>query len=151
MPIVPGNEPESQPGGRGVWWLLPILLVASGPIANAVQRATGWNVSQVHVLLAGGLLLAAVWLLWPNVRGGGKAAPGSPVPGSLPSRLPTPSTPTRSPAAPKNTPGAVQLGRPTQLPAPRFEPYVTGKVVLAGFVLLIVFGALGLVVVMAGS
>ncbi len=151
MPIVSGNEPEKHESGRGIWWLLPILLIASGPIASMVQQATGWNVSQLQVILAGGLLLAAVWLLWPNFRGGrGSAAPGIPTPPTLPARLPTPSTPSRSPAAPRSIGGSTQLGRPIEIPAPKFEPYVTGKVVLAGCVLLVLFGAVGLALVLAG-
>jgi len=150
MPIVSGNEPEKQDGGRGIWWLLPILFFASGPIASLLRQTTGWNVSQLQIILGGALLLAAVWLLWPNFRGGrGTTAPGAPTSAPLPARLPVSQAPSRSPAAPSSMPGAVQLGRPRQQ-APRFEPYVTGKVVLAGFVLLLLFGAVGLAIVMMG-
>lgn len=152
MPIVSGNEPERQEGGRGVLWLLPLLLVVSRPLANVVQQVTGWTISPLQMVLAGGLVLGAAWLLWPNARGGRRSAPpGAPAASSLPARLPTPSTPSRSPAASSSMPGGVsQPGGPNAPQTPGFEPYVTGKVVLVGFVLLLFFAAVVAFIVMSG-
>lgn len=128
MPIVPGNEPTPQrrrSGGFGLGWI--VWLAILGPTLYRLARnAVGGRLTdQQFLIIAGGLAGLFIMILivrWVNnTRTGGSTSlpTGYQPPRQMQGRLPTPPQP-----------------RPASLPeAPRFEPMVTGKVVLAGLIL----------------
>lgn len=137
MSIVSGNEPPQRRRGSNWSWLI-FLLIVFGPtvigtlrpffndLVNVDQGQV--NMDQVVIIAGGVLALAVLVLLVARVR-----SAASRTPSALPTTY-TPPTGTISSAT--NTP---------MLPtAPRFEPIITGKVVLAGVLLLMLLAGAAL-------
>jgi hypothetical protein len=127
MPIVPGNEPpRRRQRGSALGWLLPLLIF--GPtIYNVVRNNLGINVSnQQALIVVGGIVgLVALAVIVQRVN---RLREGNTT------TLPTSYTPPH--------------GKPYVPSAPRFEPIVTGKVVLAGFVLALLIAGFGAVLLL---
>lgn len=125
MPIVSGNEPQpKRSSGLGCGWLLPLLILAP-TIARLVRQSTaGWLTDQQLLILVGGLtvLIAfGVMIQWANrANRGSTNLPQAPV-----SKAPI-SASLQQPRTPSND---------MLPPPPRFEPIITGKVLLVGVLL----------------
>jgi len=148
MPIVPGNEQNSKKksGGFPFGGLIFFLVVFGRPIYNLVRSLTRGIFTDQQLLIAGGGVVALV-VLTVIVQRVNQSRQGS--------------TPYTTPSMPMNTPTSLTPSNPTaslqqyttpgdaRLPsAPRFEPIITGKVVLAGLLLaLLLFGGGFLVLV----
>ncbi len=132
MSIVSGNEPQpKRSSGVGCGWLLPLLIL--GPtIARLVRQSTvGWLNDQQLLIIIGGLMVLIAFGIM--IRRANRAERGG-------TTLP-------QPAASKVPTGASlqQLRKTSKAslpPPPRFEPIITGKVLLAG----VLFGGLLLAV-----
>ncbi len=114
MPLTP-NNPQQQPRRSGGWgWLVP-LLIAAPTIINLVRRqAEGVLTDDQLLMIAAGVgaLIVLVVMgrrLWQN----NASVPRSPT-----------YTPQQSSTLPQ---------------APRYEPIITGKILLAGLVLGVLF------------
>ena len=147
MPIVQGNEPQRpgrRAGGSVLGWLLPLIIF--GPTLYRIIRSTvGGRVTDQQLALALGGIVALVVVVTVVRRVNGtrdrnvtRLPTGVAPPMSAGPRL-------ESPRLPSSTLGAGGLPR-----APRFEPMVTGKVIVAGFVLAALLGAAGFVLLMLG-
>lgn len=139
MPIVPGNDQGSakKSGGSLVGWIV-FLLVFGRPAYNLLRSLTRGIVTdqQLMIIAGGALALVALAVIVQRVN---QSRQGS--------TAYTPNyTPTTNPSASLQqyrTPG-----NPSLPSAPRFEPMITGKVVLAGLILaLLLFGGGFLVLV----
>lgn len=148
MPIVPGNEQKSGKESKGFPFGLIVFLVVFGrPIYNLVRSLTrGIVTDQQLMIVAGGVVaLVALAVIVQRVNQSRQGStPYSPT--SMTPTNPQTSLPTSNPTA-----SLQQYTRPgdARLPsAPRFEPIITGKVVLAGLLLaLLLFGGGFLVLV----
>jgi hypothetical protein len=126
MPIVAENDPQTKrsgSGGLGCGWIVPLLILAPTIIRYVRQSTAGWLDDQQLLIIGGGLgILAAFVLIVRQVNRQDRA--GTPWP---PSSTPQPSA---------LSPEQLQQRSKAGLPAPlRFEPIVTGKVLLAGVLL----------------
>lgn len=140
MPIVPGNDPKSAKKSSGFPFGLIVFLVVFGrPIYNVVRSATRGIVTdqQLMIVAGGAVALVALVVIVQRVN---QSRQGS-----------TPYTPTYTPSSNPTaslrqytTPGEARLPS-----APRFEPIITGKVVLAGLILAVLLGGIGVVVLVA--
>lgn len=151
MPIVSGNEPPTkrkQPSLLG--WILPLILF--GPmISNAISSVTRGTLTrdQVMIGLIGLAILAAVGRRMIRSRGGSAS----------PSTLYTPPTSTNTTITARKLTGysstsattqaRAQANKPYVPPPPRFEPMVSGKVMLLGLVLAVLFAGVGFFVLLA--
>ncbi len=128
MPIVSENEPQTKrSSGIGCGWILPLLIL--GPtIARFVRQSTaGWLTDQQLLIIVGGLTVLIVFGIM--IRRASHAARGD-------TTLPQPVMP----KAPSSA-SLQQLHKQSSSslpPSPRFEPIITGKVLLAG----VLFGGL---------
>jgi hypothetical protein len=132
MPIVPGNDPKSAKKSSGFPFGLIVFLVVFGrPIYNVVRSFTRGIVTDQQLLIIGGGVVALVALAVIVQRVNQSRQGSSPyTPTYTPSSNPTASLQQYT------TPGDVRMPS-----APRFEPVITGKVVLAGLLLaLLLFG-----------
>ncbi len=125
MPIVSGNKPQpKRSGGIGWGWLLPLLIL--GPtIARFVRQSTaGWLTDQQLLIIVGGLaILIAFGIMIHRVNHAERGGTSLPQP-------PVPKAPTSA--------SLQQLRKPSNdslPPSPRFEPIITGKVLLVGVLL----------------
>ncbi len=126
MPIVAENEPQhkrSGSGGLGCGWLVPLLILAPTVIRYVRQSTAGWLDDQQLLIIAGGIgILFAFVLIVRQVNRQDRASPTLP--------------PSTTSPAPTISLDELQKRSQVGLPAPpRFEPIVTGKVVLAGVLL----------------
>ncbi len=137
MSFVAGNDPppSKRSGGSLISWLF-LLLVFGPTIYRVLRNATAGVISDQQLLIIGGGLIALIGVIVIVQRINRSRADGGP-------RLPTPMPP---PAPRRSAPppdiGAVRRvtgasSQPYLPPAPRFEPMITGKVVLAS----LIFGA----------
>lgn len=139
MPIVPGNEPKSGKKSGGFPFGLIVFLVIFGPqIYNVIRSFTRGIVTDQQLMIVAGGVVALVALV-VIVQRVNQSRQGS-----------TAYTPTYTPSS--NPTASLQQYRTPgdrSLPsAPRFEPVITGKVLLAGFILaLLLLGVGSLVVV----
>lgn len=148
MPIVSGNEPQPprrRSSGPGLGWIFPLLVF--GPVLyNTIRRATAGILTDQQLLIVGGGLVGLVVLgiiaqRVNRIRAGSSSSlPTSYTPppsvggsSSLPSAYASQMSPTRT------QPGQSYVPRP-----PKFEPIITGKVLLAGLVVALVLGGIGL-------
>jgi len=136
---ITANTPRPKParnqnGGCGTLFFLLIILL--GPGRGIVQGLLpGLSNSEYFALAIGVIALVA---LVTAVRSAAGSRPGgTPAPGLPRSSWPT--VPANAPTMPQ--PPRLPQSRPMDLPgaAPRFEPYITGKVMLAGLILLLGF------------
>jgi hypothetical protein len=140
---VMANTPRPKPAkgqgpGCGTWVFL--LLILAGPVRNILGIVLGPGVSNTDTwLIFGGVVVLAglvtvVSRAASNRSGGGARLPTGPSGPSLPMG--------GSPARPRQLP-PMTSSAPAGYPAgpPRFEPIITGKVVLAGVVLAAIFAA----------
>lgn len=135
MPIISGSEPPKQRrrSGPNIGWIVPLLIF--GPtIYNLARRSLAGRFTDQQLIMLGGavaVLIAFVaigrWLSNQR-RSDASALPPSYQPSSLSQPR---SSPPRS-ASPSFTPQA-----------PRFEPIVTGKVMIAGAVLALLMAGAG--------
>lgn len=125
MPLTPNNEqrPTKRSGGWG--WLVP-LLIAAPTIINLVRSRTAGMLTDAQLLIIAAGVAVLVVLVVVGRR-------------TWQSNAAAPRTPTYNPQQSAGTPQA-----------PRFEPIITGKVMLAGLVLGVLFalGAVALFVVL---
>lgn len=140
MPIVPGNEPKSGKKSGGFPFGLIVFLVVFGrPIYNLVRSLTQGIVTdqQLMIVAGGAVALVALAVIVQRVN---QSRQGS-----------TPYAPSYTP--PSNpTASLQQYTAPVdvRLPStPRFEPIITGKVVLAGLILAVILVGIGFVVLMS--
>ena len=148
MPIVPGNEQKSGKESRGFpFGLIVFLIVFGRPVYNLVRSLTrGIVTDQQLMIVAGGVVaLVALAVIVQRVnqsrQGSSPYSPTSLSPTNTPTML-TPTNPTAS-LQQYTSPGDARLPS-----APRFEPIITGKVVLVGLLLaLLLFGGGFLVLV----
>jgi hypothetical protein len=121
MSLTPENEPRRpRTSGIGWGWLVPFLLVAP-TIIREVQRRTTLSNEQLIMIVAGVGALIVLAVVSRRAFASERSTP----------RLPT-----------------YDANRPSYTPqAPRFEPMVTGKVLLAGLALGALF-ALGVVLLL---
>lgn len=148
MPIVPGNDQNSKKksGGFPFGSLIVFLIVFGRPLYNLVRSVTRGILTDQQLLIVAGGAVALVALVVIVQRVNQSRQGSSPYsPTSLPMNTPT-SLPSTNPAASLRQ---YTTSGDTRLPsAPRFEPIITGKVVLAGLLLaLLLFGGGFLVLV----
>jgi hypothetical protein len=135
MSIVSGNQPPKQRrrSGPSIGWIVPLLIF--GPtLYNLARRSLAGRFTDQQLILLGGALAVLVafiaigrWLSNQR-RSDGPALP----PGYQPSPPKEPRSSLPRPASPSYTPQA-----------PRFEPIVTGKVIIAGAVLALLMAGAG--------
>lgn len=147
MPIVPGNEQNSKKKSGGFpTGLIVFLLIFGGQIYNVVRGLTRGILTDQQLMIAAGGVVALVVLTVIVQRVNQSRQGSSPyTTPSMPMNTPTSLTPTNPTASLQQytTPGDARLPS-----APRFEPIITGKVVLAGLLLaLLLFGGGFLVLV----
>lgn len=135
MPIVPGNEPPEQKQRTSLGgWIVPLIIF--GPMLyNLVRNATRGVLTDQQLLIAGGGLIGLVALVAIARRVGQSRASSA---SSLPTSYTPPSTPPRQlNGYTSSTPSQyrTQLDKPYVPQPPRFEPIITGKVLLVGVVL----------------
>lgn len=136
MPIVPGNEPKATKKSGGFPFGLIVFLVVFGrPIYNLVRSLTQGIVTDQQLMIVAGGAVALVALAVIVQRVNQSRQGSSPY---APSSLP-PSSPAAS-LQQYTTPGDARLPS-----TPRFEPIITGKVVLAGLILALILGGIGFV------
>lgn len=165
------NKRKRRSGwSSAVSWLIFLLVIAGGPIYNALRRALGSSVAlptNLVPLLIGGLvglsiLVAAVRALGNSSRVRG---PQLPTDLSAPRRPPNAAMPPFGgagapqrppiPAAPRAftlPPGSAPTPNPParQPAAPRFEPVINPIILGVGILGLLALGALGLIVLAGG-
>lgn len=135
MPIIAGNEPSpprKKPERLSWGWLIPLVIVFGRPLIQMIRNLTAGRVTnqQLLIMAVGVAALVALVILVRFINRGRNASAGS---------LPTMYTPSIStPSLPNNQPF---VPRPL-----RFEPIITGKVVLASVIVAIIMGAAGLLV-----
>jgi len=114
MPLTPNNQPRPTKRSGGWGWLVP-LLIAAPTIINLVRRQTEdvLTDAQLLMIVAGVGALIVLVVVGRRAWQSNAAVPRSPT-----------YTPQQSSALPQ---------------APRFEPIITGKVLLAGLVLGVLF------------
>ncbi len=143
MPIVSGNEPkqpQKKTGTLGCGWLLPLLIFGQ-PIISLVRRALAGRVDDQQLLIIGAGVVALLVMV-VIVRRVNEARSNNTT------SLPTPyQPPTTNP--PPFTQSRVQPGQPLVPRPPQFEPIITGKVVLAGLVLAMLFAGAAFVFVIS--
>jgi hypothetical protein len=151
MPIVSGNEPPPPRNARGslLGWVFPLLFF--GPIIyNFVRSATRGLLTDQQLLIVGGGLIGLAALVAIGRRVGQSRA-------NTTTSLPTSYTPPQnvaplSRATPVNReqpPNRAPGDKPYMPSPPRFEPIITGKVLLVGIVLAALFGCIGLALLSA--
>jgi hypothetical protein len=137
------NTPRPKPAkgqgpGCGTWVFL--LLILAAPLRNILRIVLGPGVSDAAIwLILGGVVVLAglvtvVSRAASNRSGGGPRLPTGPSGPSLPMGG-SPAQPLQLPSMTSSTPAGYPAG------PPRFEPIITGKVVLAGVVLAAIFAA----------
>lgn len=121
------DPPPRQPKGNLSW--IFFLLILARPLWGILRSAVGPQLSntQLWIVVIGVLALAALVLLAPRALNRGPSV----------TRLPTsaPSVPPRRPPALPQHPALDASLRP-----PHYEPIITGKVMLAGVLLLGMMG-----------
>lgn len=144
MPIVAGNQPEPKKPTRGpsLGWLVP-LLVFGPPLYSFVRRVTAGILTNQQLLVVGGGVLGLIVLGVIVQRVNRLRAGGA-------SRLPTSYAPPAPTLPGASSPGASgktndRAGQPYLPPPPRFEPIVTGNVLLVGVLVALVMGLIGFV------
>ncbi|HEX6291008.1 MAG TPA: hypothetical protein VFZ66_17615 [Herpetosiphonaceae bacterium] len=137
MPIVAGNDPKpaKESKGSGCGWLIFLLVFFWRPLYNMIRSVVNGRISdqQLLIIVGGVVALVVLALIVQRVN---RSRQGSAA--SLPPSYTPPSTLAKS---------YRQLQVPSEpfMPsAPRFEPIITGKVVLAGIMLFWIFGGIGL-------
>ncbi len=133
MPIVPGNEQPRKTSGGSLWGWIVFLAVFGRPIYGFVRGLTNGFLSdqQLLILLGGAGALIVLATLVRRLRRSESAGPRMPS---------TPYPPPQSPYT-----GAQSMRASGVAPsAPRFEPVITGKLVLAGVILAGLLGGVGL-------
>lgn len=142
MPIVPGNEPRQTPksgGSINLGWILPLLIF--GPtLYRFVRNSVGNRLTDQQILIIGGGLVGLVVLAVIVQR-------VNRMRNDTASSLPTSYLPAAS-QLPGNVAPRVQRPEWKTPAAPKYEPMVTGKVMLAGVVLAALMGGLGLLLLM---
>lgn len=140
MPIVPGNDQGSakKSGGSLFGWIV-FLLVFGRPAYNLLRSITNGIVTdqQLMIIAGGAVALVALAVIVQRVN---RSRQGSPT-------LSTTYSPPVNPSA-----SLQQYTRPSDgsIPsAPRFEPVITGKLVLAGLILAALLGGIGFLVVLS--
>lgn len=125
MPLTPNNQPRPTKRSGGWGWLVP-LLIAGPTIIQQVRSRTAGVLTDEQLLMIGAGVAALVVLVVVGRR-------------TWQTNAAVPRTPTYNPQQSAGVPQA-----------PRFEPIITGKVMLAGLVLgaLFVLGAVALFVVL---
>ncbi len=135
--IVEQNQPNpKKSSGMGCGWILPLLIL--GPtIVNYIRQSTaGWLTDQQLMILVGGT--AALLGMVAIMRQVNRTRDSSTFPQPR-----TPPTPTKAPSPQR------QNHSNTSLPSsPRFEPIITGKVVLAGLIFAAIFTAISAALLM---
>jgi len=133
MPIVPGNEQPSKTSGGSLWGLIVFLVVFGRPIYGLVRSLTAGFLSdqQLLMLLGGAGALIVLATLARRIRRSESAGTTT---------FPPSYTPSQSPSS------SAQPVRPSSVApsAPRFEPIITGKLVLVGVILASIMGGIGL-------
>lgn len=157
MNITPQTpQPKPPRNQRGSRWSWLFLLILARPLWGIIRSAVGPQVSsQQLALVIGGVVLAGVIVMFftsvatrSTSREQAPSMQSSPAPNYRP--------PAAGPSMPSTTPPRYgtnpSLGKPPLPPstpfgqAPRFEPIITGKVVLIGAVLAVVIvAALGVI------
>ncbi|HEY0734862.1 MAG TPA: hypothetical protein VGD69_08125 [Herpetosiphonaceae bacterium] len=137
MPIVPGNNPKPAKKSSGFpFGLIVFLLVFGGQIYNVVRSATRGIITDQQLMIVAGGAVALV-VLAVIVQRVNRSRQGS--------TMYTPTyTPSSNPTA--SLKQYTTSGSPSLPSAPRFEPVITGKVVLAGLILALLLGGIGFVV-----
>lgn len=116
MPLTPNNQPRPTRRSGSWGWLVP-LLIAAPTVINLVRQQTAGVLTDAQLLMIVAGVGALIVLLVIGSR-------------VWRSNAATPTPPTYTPQ------------QSTSLPqAPRFEPVLNGKVLLAGLVLGILFAA----------
>ncbi len=136
MPIVAGNDqqPEKKSSGAGCGWVVMLLVFLWRPLYTMIRDFTNGRFSDDQlVMIVGGIfgliVLAALVQRVNRMRASNTA--GWPTPYTPPSPLSSNPRQLRSPGE-------------QYLPAgPRFEPIITGKVILAGLILALLLGGIG--------
>ena len=118
-------------------WIF-FLLILARPLWGILRSTVGAHVSnaQLWIIVVGVITLGLVGLLVSRAMDGRSSAP----------RLPAGAAPTR-PLKPINIPTPTTSTYPAG--PPRFEPIITGKVVLAGFALATLIGVVGVLLWLA--
>ena len=133
---ITANTPRPKPPKRerrsSLTWIF-FLLILARPLWGILRSTIGAQISdtQLWILVVGVVALGFVGLL--ATRGVGNRGADA--------RLPTRIEPAQ-PLNPSRLPGGVRSSYP--LGPPRYEPIITGKVALAGFVLAALMVAAGL-------
>jgi hypothetical protein len=137
MPIVPGNEPQRTPnsGGSRLGWIIPLVIF--GPsLYRFVRSGIGARLTDQQMLIVGGGLVGLV-VLAVIVQRVNRSR------NDTTSRLPTSYMPAATGRSNTSVP-RLPTAEWKVPPAPKYEPMITGKVMLAGVVLAAVMGGLGL-------
>lgn len=140
MPIVPGNNPKPAKKSSGFPFGLIVFLVIFGQqIYGFVRGLTrGIITDQQLMIVAGGAVALVVLAVIVQRVNQSRQGSTTYTPPSLPTSNPTASL------RQYTTPGSPSLPS-----APRFEPIITGKVVLAGLFLALLLGGIGFVVLVS--
>ena len=133
MPIVPGNEQPNKRSGGSLWGWIVFLVVFGRPIYGLARSLTNGFLSdqQLLMLLGGAGALIVLATLARRIKRSESASTTTFAPSY---------TPPQSPSS------SAQLMRAASVTpsAPRFEPVITGKLVLVGVILASLLGGLGL-------
>ncbi len=139
---ITANTPRPKPTrgqgpSCGTWIFLIVILLGPGRGILMALLGPRANDPRTLIVIGGVVVLAAMLVLAGRAASGRSSGPqlptGPSTPMSMP-RLPTPAAP-MSPTVPGS-----RAGYP--LGPPQFEPIITGKVVLAGVLLLLVFAGI---------
>ncbi len=139
MPIVRGNEPrqpQRRAGGATLGWIIPLIIF--GPtIYRVIRNASAGLLTDQQLAVAAGGAVAFGVMVWVIQRVNRARA-------SNPARLPTAYELPKAAVPPTSQAGGPSIDQAYVPQSPRYEPIITGKVVLAGVVLAALMAGLGL-------
>lgn len=147
------NNSEKRGSGLGtlIGWLIFILVIAGGPILNAISNASGGQLrlpNNLLPLLIGGLVLLSIVVPAIRAIGGAMRNQGEMrTPGSA-------SRPWDSPAHPPASPRSFQLPTRSNYQVGKkleFDPVIDPKILGIGIIGLVILGFLALGLYLTGS